>query len=144
MSPVLASHWRREVLRTGLWFVPAVEVIAAIGLFTLTTLLDKAAAARRPRPGARSRRGYAVRRDAAGSIVAGTVQQVPGDRPPLVSFGKPSAAQGRPSGSPGGCHASDGILHVPCSRAAPHRCAILNPGREGMGARVLRTLRPCG
>ncbi|HZR48506.1 MAG TPA: hypothetical protein VFB06_03215 [Streptosporangiaceae bacterium] len=42
MSPVLASHWRREVLRTGLWFVPAVEVIAAIGLFTLTTLLDKA------------------------------------------------------------------------------------------------------
>jgi uncharacterized membrane protein len=43
MSSVLASHWRREVLRTSLWFVPAIEVIAAIGLFALTTVLDKAA-----------------------------------------------------------------------------------------------------
>jgi uncharacterized membrane protein len=42
-SSALASHWRREVLRTGLWFVPAVEVIAAIGLFALTTVLDRAA-----------------------------------------------------------------------------------------------------
>jgi uncharacterized membrane protein len=42
-SSVLASHWRREVLRTSLWFVPAVEVVAAIGLFALTTMLDKAA-----------------------------------------------------------------------------------------------------
>jgi uncharacterized membrane protein len=42
-STALASHWRREVLRTSLWFVPAVEVIAAIGLFALTTVLDRAA-----------------------------------------------------------------------------------------------------
>ncbi len=42
-SAALASHWRREVLRTSLWFVPAVEVVAAIGLFSLTTALDKAA-----------------------------------------------------------------------------------------------------
>jgi uncharacterized membrane protein len=42
-SSVLASHWRREVLRTSLWFVPAVEVIGAIGLFVLTTAMDKAA-----------------------------------------------------------------------------------------------------
>jgi uncharacterized membrane protein len=42
-SSVLASHWRREVLRTSLWFVPAIEVVAAIGLFILTTGLDQAA-----------------------------------------------------------------------------------------------------
>jgi uncharacterized membrane protein len=42
-SSVLASHWRREVLRTSLWFVPAMEVVGAIGLFVLTTLLDRAA-----------------------------------------------------------------------------------------------------
>jgi uncharacterized membrane protein len=42
-SSALASYWRREVLRTSLWFVPAVEVVAAIGLFALTTALDKAA-----------------------------------------------------------------------------------------------------
>ena len=42
-SPALASHWRQEVLRTSLWFVPAIEVITAIGLFALTTVLDKAA-----------------------------------------------------------------------------------------------------
>jgi uncharacterized membrane protein len=43
LSSALASHWRREVLRTSLWFVPAIEVIGAIGLFVLTTLLDRAA-----------------------------------------------------------------------------------------------------
>jgi len=42
-SSALASHWRREVLRTSLWFVPAVEVVAAIGLFAVTTALDRAA-----------------------------------------------------------------------------------------------------
>ena len=42
-SSALASHWRREVLRTSLWFVPAIEVLGAIGLFVLTTLLDRAA-----------------------------------------------------------------------------------------------------
>jgi uncharacterized membrane protein len=42
-SSAVASHWRREVLRTSLWFVPAIEVIGAIGLFVLTTLLDHAA-----------------------------------------------------------------------------------------------------
>jgi uncharacterized membrane protein len=31
------------VLRTSLWFVPAVEVLAAIGLFAVTTVLDRAA-----------------------------------------------------------------------------------------------------
>jgi uncharacterized membrane protein len=43
LSPGLATHWRREVLRTSLWFVPAVEVVAAVGLFVVTTVLDKAA-----------------------------------------------------------------------------------------------------
>ena len=38
-----SPHWRREGLRTSLWFVPAIEVIGAIGLFVLTTLLDRAA-----------------------------------------------------------------------------------------------------
>ena len=42
-SSALASHWRREVLRTSLWFVPAVEVVAAVGLFALSTVLDRAA-----------------------------------------------------------------------------------------------------
>jgi uncharacterized membrane protein len=42
-SSALASHWRREVLRTSLWFVPAIEVLGAIVLFVLTTLLDRAA-----------------------------------------------------------------------------------------------------
>src|SRR5579859_7063359 len=36
------SHWRREVLRTSLWFVPAIEVAAAIALFALTTVFDRA------------------------------------------------------------------------------------------------------
>jgi uncharacterized membrane protein len=37
------SEWRREVLRTNLWFVPAVEVIAAVLLFAGTYALDRAA-----------------------------------------------------------------------------------------------------
>jgi uncharacterized membrane protein len=43
LSSALASHWRREVLRTSLWFVPAVEVVAAIGLFIGTLAADRAA-----------------------------------------------------------------------------------------------------
>jgi uncharacterized membrane protein len=42
-SSALATHWRRETLRTSLWFVPAIEVLAAVGLFIATTALDKAA-----------------------------------------------------------------------------------------------------
>lgn len=42
-SSALTAHWRREVLRTNLWLVPAVEVIGAIGLFVGTTLVDRAA-----------------------------------------------------------------------------------------------------
>src|ERR1700689_1088200 len=42
-SPALASHWRREVLRTSLWFVPAVEVVGAIVLFAGTLAADRAA-----------------------------------------------------------------------------------------------------
>ncbi len=42
-SSAVASHWRREVLRTSLWFVPAVEVLAAIGLFAGTLAADRAA-----------------------------------------------------------------------------------------------------
>jgi uncharacterized membrane protein len=42
-SSALGSHWRREVLRTNLWLVPAVEVIAAIALFAVTTAIDRAA-----------------------------------------------------------------------------------------------------
>ena len=42
-SSALGSHWRREVLRTNLWVVPGVEVVAAIALFTGTLALDKAA-----------------------------------------------------------------------------------------------------
>jgi uncharacterized membrane protein len=37
------SEWRREVLRTNLWLVPAVEVLAAILLFAATYALDRAA-----------------------------------------------------------------------------------------------------
>jgi uncharacterized membrane protein len=43
MSSPLASHWRREVLRTSLWFVPSLEVLAAIGLFIGTLAADRAA-----------------------------------------------------------------------------------------------------
>jgi uncharacterized membrane protein len=42
-SSAVLSHWRREVLRTSLWFVPAVEVVAAIGLFVGTLAADRAA-----------------------------------------------------------------------------------------------------
>jgi uncharacterized membrane protein len=37
------SEWRREVLRTNLWLVPAVEVLAAVILFVITYALDRAA-----------------------------------------------------------------------------------------------------
>ena len=37
------SEWRREVLRTNLWLVPAVEVLAAVLLFAGTYALDRAA-----------------------------------------------------------------------------------------------------
>ena len=37
------SEWRREVLRTNLWLVPAIEVLAAVLLFVGTYALDRAA-----------------------------------------------------------------------------------------------------
>jgi uncharacterized membrane protein len=37
------SEWRREVLRTNLWLVPAIEVCAAAILFVCTYTLDRAA-----------------------------------------------------------------------------------------------------
>jgi uncharacterized membrane protein len=37
------SEWRRDVLRTNLWLVPAVEVLAAALLFLVTYSLDRAA-----------------------------------------------------------------------------------------------------
>jgi uncharacterized membrane protein len=37
------SEWRREVLRTNLWLVPAVGVVAAVVLFAATYALDRAA-----------------------------------------------------------------------------------------------------
>jgi uncharacterized membrane protein len=42
-SSGLGSHWRREVLRTSLWYVPALEVGAAIVLFIGTLAADRAA-----------------------------------------------------------------------------------------------------
>jgi uncharacterized membrane protein len=42
-SSALAGHWRAEVLRTNLWLVPAIEVLAALGLFAITLSLDRAA-----------------------------------------------------------------------------------------------------
>ena len=42
-SSALTAHWRSEVLRTNLWLVPAIEVLAAIVLFVGTLSLDKAA-----------------------------------------------------------------------------------------------------
>jgi uncharacterized membrane protein len=42
VTSALTSHWRREVLRTNLWLVPAIEVVVAIALFALTTALDRA------------------------------------------------------------------------------------------------------
>src|ERR1700748_2872264 len=43
LSSGLSSHWRREVLRTRLWFVPPLEVVAAIVLFAGTLAVDRAA-----------------------------------------------------------------------------------------------------
>ena len=43
LSSGLGSHWRREVLRTSLWFVPALEVVAAIVLFAATIAVDRSA-----------------------------------------------------------------------------------------------------
>src|ERR1700749_1579145 len=43
LSSGLGSHWRREVLRTSLWFVPALAVVAAIVLFVVTIAVDRAA-----------------------------------------------------------------------------------------------------
>jgi uncharacterized membrane protein len=43
LSSGLGSHWRREVLRTSLWYVPALEVVAAIVLFIGTFVADRAA-----------------------------------------------------------------------------------------------------
>src|ERR1700727_3412606 len=42
-SSDLGAHWRAEALRTNLWLVPAIEVVAAIVLFAITTGLDHAA-----------------------------------------------------------------------------------------------------
>jgi uncharacterized membrane protein len=39
----LRSEWRREALRTNLWLVPTIEVIAAVGLYFATHVLDRAA-----------------------------------------------------------------------------------------------------
>ncbi|BAW08924.1 DUF2254 family protein [Nocardia seriolae] len=39
---LLESDRRREALRTNLWFVPTVEVLAAVALFVGTYLLDRA------------------------------------------------------------------------------------------------------
>jgi uncharacterized membrane protein len=43
LSSGLATHWRREVLRTSLWYVPALEVAAAVVLFIGTLTADRAA-----------------------------------------------------------------------------------------------------
>jgi uncharacterized membrane protein len=37
------SEWRRESLRTNLWLVPMVEVLAALALYALTHVIDRAA-----------------------------------------------------------------------------------------------------
>ncbi|MGO9219021.1 MAG: DUF2254 domain-containing protein [Streptosporangiaceae bacterium] len=42
-SSALGAHWRAEALRTNLWLVPSIEVLAAIALFAATTSLDHAA-----------------------------------------------------------------------------------------------------
>src|SRR5512142_846049 len=43
LSSGLLSHWRREVLRTSLWYVPALEVAVAVALFAGTLAADRAA-----------------------------------------------------------------------------------------------------
>ena len=40
---LVGSQWRREVMRTNLWLVPAVEVLAAVILFAGTYTADRAA-----------------------------------------------------------------------------------------------------
>ena len=35
------SEWQREALRTNLWLVPAIEVVAAIALYLVTHALDQ-------------------------------------------------------------------------------------------------------
>jgi uncharacterized membrane protein len=42
-SSALAAHWRSDVLRTNLWLVPGIEVLAAIILFVATLSMDRAA-----------------------------------------------------------------------------------------------------
>ena len=42
-SSALATHWRADVLRTNLWLVPGIEVLAAIALFVITLSFDRAA-----------------------------------------------------------------------------------------------------
>jgi len=37
------SDWRDEALRTNLWLIPAIESVAAVGLFALTLSVDNAA-----------------------------------------------------------------------------------------------------
>jgi hypothetical protein len=39
----LGSDWRREALRTNLWLVPMLEVLAALALYAATHVLDRAA-----------------------------------------------------------------------------------------------------
>jgi uncharacterized membrane protein len=41
--PALSAHWRAEILRTNLWLVPVLEVIAAAALFAGTLAADRAA-----------------------------------------------------------------------------------------------------
>jgi len=40
-SSALATHWRADVLRTNLWLVPAIEVLAALGLFAAADVLER-------------------------------------------------------------------------------------------------------
>jgi len=42
-SSALGAHWRADMLRTNLWLVPGIEVLAAIVLFAGTLGLDRAA-----------------------------------------------------------------------------------------------------
>jgi uncharacterized membrane protein len=39
----LATEWRRESLRTNLWLVPVIEVLAAVVLYVITHVIDVAA-----------------------------------------------------------------------------------------------------
>lgn len=39
----LRTQWMREALRTNLWLIPVVEVLAAIALYVITHLIDRAA-----------------------------------------------------------------------------------------------------